>query len=210
MTRLVGGVLGVLALALLLYLGLSGGCPARDPSGVRADSVLTDTTWKATVRAQDSAITRLEDSLRVSDRERVRWKRLALVSIRAVDSLQAEVDATVAAGVPDTVPPAVFWKDRWEEQRRVTARLRDETVPALLATIAADSVGIGQRDAALQEMRGQRDSARARANEVTAEFRRYRADTRPGIDLGLFRVPAWVGYAAVAVGSAAVTVAVVK
>ncbi len=202
-----GGLLGGLAVG-----GTMGSCDrGRDESGRRADSVLaTDTTWQQTVRVQDAVIARQDSVIAATERERARWKRLALRSLRAVDSLQVDVDSTLARGVPDSVSPAAYWQDQYAAQRRVAVTLRLETVPRLLAVIAADSAGIAERDVYGAEMRRQRDEARARTTEITREWEYYRAATKPGLDLGVFRVPAWVGYAAAATGGAMLAYVAVK
>jgi hypothetical protein len=205
-------ILGGLAAAAMLYFVLSSSCERQqDKPGHRADSVLADTMrYVRQIASQDSTLARLDSVIRATDRDRDRWKRTALASLARDDADQAAVDSTVEAGVPDSVAPAVFWKDQWETQRRITARLRSETVPALLATIAADSLAIVQRDTEKLELESQRDFARMRAREVTREFQRYRDDSKPGIDLGLFRVPEWVGYAAAATAGVGLTLAVTK
>ncbi len=211
LTRWVGPILGGLVSALLIYAVLSGSCERQDQPGQRADSVLADTIkYVRAIASQDSTIARLDSVIRVTDRERARWKRIAQSSLHSVDRAQAEVDTAAMQGVPDSVHPAVYWKDLYERQRRVTVQLRIETVPALLATIAKDSLGIWQRDTEKLELESQRDFARMRVREITREFQTYRNATKPGIDLGLFRVPEWVGYAAVGIGAAGLTYVAVK
>lgn len=189
--RLVSWVLvAVGVLALFIGLSLLGPCKRQDKPGQRADSVLaTDTTWKATVRQQDSTIAKLEDSIRVTDAARRRWRDSARALTRAADLGQEAIDSAVAAGVPPGVEPTAYYKSLFQSQVRVAATLRLQVIPALEATIVADSVGIEQRDEYGSEMRRQRDFARERVKEITREFTTYRQATKDGIDLGLFRVP---------------------
>jgi len=203
---------GAIVVAGLAIAGLAGSCERdRDVPGQRADSVLaTDTTYRQHIADQDVVIARLEDSIRASDRTSRRWRDSARVLTRRVDASQAAINSTVAAGVPPGVEPAVFWRDQFQAQARVAASLRLQVIPALEATIAADSIAIVLRDTEKLELESQRDFARERARQVTAEFARYRQDSKPGIDLGLFRVPEWVGYAVVGVGAATLTYVAVK
>lgn len=199
--------------AALFGLGLlAGTCKrARDIPGQRADSVLaTAPAWEDSLQAQNSLVARLKDSLRVSDAARKYWRDSARTLTRRADTAQAEIDAAVAAGVPPGVEPAAFWRDQFRAQARVAAQLRLQVIPALEATIAADSTAIRQRDGLVIELATERDQARMRVRALTREFQQYREATRPGIDLGLFRVPEWVGYVAVGGAAAGLTYVAVR
>lgn len=193
------------ALVVLLLAGAwladrFGSCADRDGPGQRADAILADTTrYIETIARQDSVIATLEDSIRASDLARRHWRDSARALTKVADDAQAGVDAGVAAGVPVGVDPAVFWENAFRAQARVAATLRLQVIPALEATIRADSVGMLQRDEYGWEVRGQRDFARARVNEITREFATYRQATRPGIDLGFVRLPDWADEVALVV-----------
>lgn len=190
-----GGILGALAVG-----GYIGSCDRRDEAGQRADSVLaSDTIYRQRIREQDATIAELEDSIRVTDRERVRWRDSARALTREADTDQAEIDRAVAAGVPPGTDPAMFWRNQFQAQARVATTLRLQVIPALEAVIMADSLGMQQRDEKAAEAIAQRDFARARVKEITREFQDYREASRPGIDLGFMRVPDWAAEVALAV-----------
>ena len=185
----------VAVVALFLVAIVVRGCFGEQdtPAGVRADTVLMeDPRWRDSVKIQDAVIAQLHDSVARADRARRRWQDSARVLLRSADDAQAAVDSTVAAGVPDSVEPARFWKDQYEAQRRVAATLRSQTVPALLATIAADSTAIRFRDATIDTLTRQRDAARARVAVVTSALADLREATKPGVKVLGLRLPGWV------------------
>lgn len=188
----------VWALALVGVYLIARSCFGGDtPEGHRADSTLAEAPhWADTVRRQNATIAKLVDSIAGQDTVIRHWKRVAHTRLASADTAQAVVDSTVAAGVPAGVDPAVFWKQAFEAQRRVAASLRTETIPALLATIAADSAGMRLRDAKADTLEAQRDEARRRVARVTNDLAALREATRPGFDVFGVHLPGWVDNAA--------------
>ena len=141
------------------------------PEGHRADTALAEAPhWEDTVTAQNATIARLTDSIARVDRARQRWEDSATTLVKASDKSQTVIDSTVARGVPAGVEPAVFWRNAFEAQRRVAGGLRMQTIPALLATIAADSQVIRLRDIRADSLERQRDEARRRVAGVTVSY----------------------------------------
>jgi hypothetical protein len=159
-----------------------GGKGNDTPEGMKADTTIAEYPAKRdSADARDKVIEKLRDTLQQVARERSRWKDSVKTLTAHVDDLHKVADTTGTLEPGITTSDTIFRLSRaLEIQKQLSAKYRDEIIPAYKHQQALDSIQIRLADSTIEKQSQDRIILQKDLDDAIGDLTALRKATKPG------------------------------